>query len=96
MSFLKNLFSPPQRPGKYYLFAVRCNRCGETIQGQVDLRSEPSLDISIEGKPGYTCRKVLIGSGRCFQQIEAVIKFNEDYHVLDREILGGSFVDMTG
>ncbi|MGZ6346802.1 MAG: hypothetical protein ACXWNC_04430, partial [Anaerolineales bacterium] len=88
MSFFKKLFPTLQRPGKYYLFLVRCKRCGETIRGQIDLRNEPSLDFSNEGKPGFTCRKVLIGSGHCFQQIEVVIRFNEDYLVLERAIEG--------
>ena len=95
MSFLKNLLFPPLRPGANYVFSVRCKRCGETIRGQVDLRNEPSLDFSADGKPGFACRKVLIGNGHCFQQIEVVIRFNEDYHVLEREIDGGTFLDKS-
>jgi hypothetical protein len=95
MNFFKKLFFPPKRPGTYYLFSVQCKRCGETIRGQVNLSNEPSLDFSAAGKPGYTCRKVLIGNGHCFQQIEVVIRFNEDHHVLEREINGGTFVEIS-
>lgn len=93
MSFLKNLFSPPRQPGTLYIFSVNCMRCGESIRGQVDLRNEPSLELNDKGKPFYTCRKVLIGTGHCFQQIEVVINFDENHRVMDRKINGGSFID---
>jgi hypothetical protein len=93
MSFLKNIFSPPRPTGKFYTFSVKCKRCGETIQGQVNINNEPSLESDEKGKPYYTCRKVLIGTGHCFQQIEVLFKFNESRRVLDREISGGEFVE---
>jgi hypothetical protein len=94
MSFLKKLFSPPpSNYGRFYTFSVKCKRCGEIIEGQVNLNNEPSLDFDEKEKPYYVCRKVLVGDKLCFQQIEVVFKFNEQRGVLDRQITGGEFVE---
>lgn len=94
MSFLKKLFSStPAKPEKrYYTFNVKCNRCGEVIEGRVDLDNE--LSLNDEGD-GYLVRKGLIGSGenRCFQQIEVTLKFSSTKAVIDQEIQGGTFVE---
>jgi hypothetical protein len=94
MSFLKKLFSPPpSNYGRFYTFSVKCKRCSEIIEGQVNLNNEPSLDFDEKGKPYYICRKVLVGNQQCFQQIEVVFKFNEQRGMLDRQITGGEFVE---
>jgi hypothetical protein len=36
-------------------------------------------------------RKVLMGSGRCFQPIEVTLKFDEGRRLLERQITGGKF-----
>lgn len=93
MSFLKKLFSSePNRPEKrYYVFNVKCSRCGEIIEGRVDLDNDPSLND--EGD-GYIVRKGLMGSGdnHCFQQIEVTIQFSSSREVLEQDIHGGTFV----
>jgi hypothetical protein len=94
MGFLKNLFFPSRPSGTFYSFSVKCKRCGETIQGQVNVYNEPSLELDEKGKPFYTCRKVLIGNGYCFQRIEVIFKFDEGRRVLDRQINGGEFVEI--
>ncbi len=93
MNFIKKLFSPPRRTGTYFPFSVKCNRCGETISGQVNVNNEPSMEMDEKGKLIYTCRKVLIGGARCFQQVEVIFKFDESRAVIDRKITGGEFVD---
>jgi beta-xylosidase len=94
MSFLKKLFShPPSNYGRFYNFSVKCKRCGEIIEGQVNLSNDPSLEFDEKGRPYYVCRKVLVGDKLCFQQIEVVFKFNEQRGVLDRQITGGEFVE---
>jgi hypothetical protein len=94
MGFLKKLFSgDPSKPQKrYYTFKVKCNRCGEIIEGRVDLDND--LSLNDEGD-GYLVRKGLIGSGdnRCFQQIEVTINFSSTREMTDREIQGGEFVE---
>ena len=61
MGFLKNLFSnTPAKPEKrYYVFQVKCKRCGEIIEGRVDLDND--LSLSDEGDT-YIVRKGLIGA----------------------------------
>ncbi|MFH1524039.1 MAG: hypothetical protein ABIF04_03665 [Chloroflexota bacterium] len=94
MSFLKQLFSPfPSNYGRFYNFSVKCKRCSETIEGQVNLGNDPSLEFDEQGKPYYVCRKVLVGNKLCFQKIEVIFKFNEQHGVLEKQITGGEFVE---
>ena len=93
MNFLKKLFAPRQPYTKsYYTFIVKCKRCGETINGRIDLDN----DLSVEYESGgdiYYVRKVLMGSGHCYQKIEVGLKFNADRKLLDRRIeTGGDFL----
>jgi hypothetical protein len=94
MGFLKKLFSStPSKPEKrYYIFNVKCNRCGEIIEGRVDLDNE--LSLNDEGD-GYLVRKGLIGSGenRCFQQIEVELTFDSARQLQEKTITGGTFVE---
>jgi hypothetical protein len=93
MGFIKKLFFPPSPAGKFYQFSTKCKRCGEIIRGQINVNNEPSFEVDEQGKPYYICRKVLIGDGHCFQQIEVVFKFDESRHVTDRKISNGEFVE---
>jgi hypothetical protein len=96
MSFfqrLVRLFSAPIPGGKFHRFRVRCRHCGEIIEGKIGLYYEPSLEFDEKGKACYVSRKVLIGSGRCFQPIEVIFKFDEPRRVLDRQVAGGEFID---
>jgi hypothetical protein len=94
MSFLKNIFSgSPKRPEKkYYVFQVKCKRCGEIIEGRVDLDND--LSVEYEGSNNvYFGRKVLLGNGRCFQQIEVEMKFTPERQLIERDVKGGTFVE---
>lgn len=94
MGFFKNLFGGgSQKPEKhYYIFQVKCQRCGEVIEGRVDLDND--LSIEYEGNNNmYISRKVLLGSGRCFQQIEVELKFTSDKMLIEQEVKGGTFVE---
>jgi hypothetical protein len=94
MSFLKSLFGgTPAKPDKrYYVFQVKCNRCGEIIEGRIDLDNDLSLEY--EGDSTfYIVRKGLIGNNRCFQQIEAEMKFNSDRQLMEQQAQGGKFVE---
>lgn len=84
--------SPPNRsdPTAFWV-TVRCNRCGEIIRSRVNLSND--LSAAYDGnRTSYVCRKVLLGESRCFQQIEVVLKFDENRKLLDRTISGGEFV----
>jgi hypothetical protein len=91
MGFLKKLFGegPASSSSDFYTFSVKCDRCGETIEGKVSMKN----DLSLDDEGGYFVRKVLMGSGRCFQQIEATFKFDASRKLQDRQISGGTFVE---
>ena len=95
MGFLKNLFSGvTAKPEKrYYTFNVKCNRCGEIIEGRVDLDNDLSAEFESETRTTYIVHKGLMGSGRCFQQIEVELKFSSTRTLLDQQIQGGTFVE---
>ena len=90
MSFLKNLFGgTPAKPEKhYYTFQVKCRRCDEIIEGRVDLDNDLSLN---DDGNGYLVRKTLMGSNRCFQQIQVELIFDSGRQVLEKTITGGEF-----
>ncbi|NWG06037.1 MAG: hypothetical protein HXY35_05030 [Chloroflexi bacterium] len=92
MGFLKKLFSSePAKPKKHYhTFQVKCKRCGEIIEGRIDLDND--LSLNDEGN-GYLVRKGLVGSNRCFQQIEVELKFDASRQLLEKSITGGEFVN---
>jgi hypothetical protein len=92
MGFLKNLFSgaTAKPPKRYYTFHVKCNRCGEVIEGRIDLDND--LSLNDEGN-GYLVRKGLMGSNRCFQQIEVELTFDSSRQLTEKAITGGTFVE---
>lgn len=91
MGFLKKLFGSGtlSSGSDFYTFFVKCDRCHETIEGRINM----SNDLSLYDEGGYFVRKVLIGSGRCFQQIEAMFKFDASRKLQDRQISGGEFIE---
>jgi hypothetical protein len=93
---LRRFFSPqPNLPRLDVL--VRCNRCGEIIRTQIDLRND--LSVRYEGaSTGYYYRKGLVGSGRnrCFQRIVVEYAFDAEKNAIDRSVEGGSFVLQEG
>ena len=92
MGFLKNLFSgTPTKPEKrWYTFNVKCNRCGEIIEGHVDLDNDLSLN---DDGGGYFARKMLMGGNRCFQQIEVELNFTSARQLTDQQVTGGTIVE---
>jgi hypothetical protein len=90
---LANLLSPrPQSTGRYMPIYVKCNRCGEKISGRVDLWNELSPEYE-GGTEGYICRKVLMGSGICFQRIEVQLTFSGKKRLLSQEVIGGEAIE---
>jgi hypothetical protein len=93
MGILKKLFTvPTSAQTDFYYFAVKCSRCGEVIEGRVNLSNDLSQDY--EGSRNtYFGRKVLMGSGHCFQQIEIEFKFTPARKLIERSAGGGEFVE---
>jgi hypothetical protein len=85
----KSLFSSSQTQerGGYWIYA-RCRRCGEVIKTRLDLRN--SLSSADEG--GYIVNKTLLGQGHCFQRVEVTLKFDDNHHLVEREIMHGEFI----
>jgi hypothetical protein len=95
MGFLKKLFGGgvSAKPDKrYYTFNVKCKRCGEVIEGRVDLDNDLSLDYEGDSTVYYV-RKGLIGNNRCFQQIEVEMKFTAERTLIEQQATGGQFID---
>ena len=91
MGFFKKLFGGgiPSSSSNFYTFTVRCDRCGEIIEGRVNLNN----DLSLDNEGGYHVRKVLMGSGHCFQQIEVTLKFDAERQLQEKQVNGGKFAD---
>ena len=68
------------------------NRCGEIIEGRVDLDNDLSLDYE-DDREVFHVRKGLIGNNRCFQQIEVEMKFNSSRELIEQNSQGGTFVE---
>ena len=93
MNLLKKIFpAPAPPPSSFYGFTVQCNRCGETISGRINLANDLSADYEGD-RVVYHVRKVIMGSGLCFQQIEVEFTFDSSRKVIDRQISGGRFVE---
>ena len=80
MSFLKklgSLFSPPTGDNRCLWLYVKCEKCGEILKGRVDLHNDLSIQYAESGSGTYYfCRKVLMGSNRCYRPIELELTFD--------------------
>ena len=93
MNLIQKLFGgTPAKPEKrYYTFTVKCLRCGELIEGRVDLDNDPSVEYE-EGGEVFFARKVVMGIGRCFQRVEVAFKFTPARTLIEQHATGGEFV----
>jgi hypothetical protein len=93
MKLLQKLFggSPASSQKQDYTFSVKCLRCGEIIEGRVDLNNDLSVEYETNGDV-YHARKTLMGKNRCFQRMEVELKFTPSRELLERHITGGEFV----
>jgi hypothetical protein len=92
MNFLQKLFggSPAKPEKRYYTFLTKCLRCGEMIEGRVDLDNDLSVEYE-EGGDVFYARKILMGNGTCFQRLEVELKFNSARKLIERKVIGGEF-----
>jgi hypothetical protein len=93
MNFLQKLFggSSTKPKKRYYIFQVKCLRCGETIEARVDIDNDLSVEYE-DGGDVFYARKVLMGDGRCFQRIEVELKFSANRELNEKQITGGEFI----
>jgi lysyl-tRNA synthetase class I len=98
MGFLSKLFGGGRSRSsrkEYYVFSVKCNRCGEVIEGRVDVDNDLSVEYE-DGGDMFYCRKVLMGDGKnlCYQQIDVGLKFNAKRKLVEKRVeSGGEFVE---
>lgn len=99
MGFLKllaTLFTPaPERPSRYVMpLRAQCLRCGEIVTGEINLANDLSAEFGEDGGGAttYVCRKVLIGTQRCFQPIEITLTFNQARKIIDQQVTGGKLL----
>jgi len=89
---LRSLLGPGEDKRAYWLY-VQCDRCDERIKTRVDLFNDLSVRYREKGRElDYYCRKVIIGSNRCFQPIEVQLSFDSKRNLIEREILNGVFI----
>jgi hypothetical protein len=86
-SIKKALFSPSEKNINIEFQYVRCSRCNEVLKTRVDLIH----DLSATDE-GFMTRKVLIGSNRCFQQIELILTYDNKRRIKDRSITNGNYI----
>jgi hypothetical protein len=90
---LKAFSSAP--PKRYYTIRVKCKRCGEIIEGRVDLDNDLSIEYEDSGD-AYYARKVLMGDGsnHCYQQVEVGLKFDKKRNLVEKRVeTGGDFAE---
>ena len=93
MGIFQRLFggAPAKAEKRYYTFSVKCRRCGEIIEGRVDLDNDLSVEYEA-GRDVYIGRKMLMGNNKCFQRMEAEFKFTSARELIERQVVGGEFV----
>lgn len=97
MGFLKKLFggASARQEKRYYIYQVKCKRCGEIIEGRVDVDNDLSVEYA-DGGDVYYARKVLMGDGsnHCYQQIEVGLKFDKNRKLIEKRVeSGGDFAE---
>jgi hypothetical protein len=93
MNLLQKIFgsSTPKSAQHVYTFSVKCKRCGEIIEGRVDLNNDLSGEYGEDGDI-FHARKILIGENRCFQRMEVELKFTSNRELIERQVTGGEFI----
>jgi hypothetical protein len=95
LNFFKQLFTGARvtHTSSFLEIPVQCNRCKETLVARFNVDNDLSMEYGENGNPsGYVCRKVVMGSGRCYQQVEVRLEFNMKKEITAREIAGGTFI----
>jgi hypothetical protein len=84
---------PAEDQVSFYI-KVKCNRCGEEIQARINLFNDLSIEYDdSDNTSGYICRKVIVGSQRCYQPIDVSLTFDAKRRLVDKQITGGQFVE---
>jgi hypothetical protein len=71
-------------------FYVKCSRCGAPVRVRANKRYDLQRD---DDTAGYILRKEVM-DGTCFQLMQATIRYDGLFRVVEREIEGGEFIDL--
>lgn len=89
----KFLTTTPDRTPVYWL-NVQCDHCGEIIKTRINLYNDLSIHYGKKAQSDtYFCRKVIVGTQRCYRPIEVEMTFNHERKLMERQINGGKFVE---
>lgn len=97
MSLIKKIaefIGTGSRPASNMLWIyVQCAACGEKLRAEVNLANDLSVAYAdAEREDRFVCRKVLVGSRRCFRRIEVSLTFDSQRKLIEKEIWGGEFI----
>ena len=91
MSFFSRFFGrggAQSADGGIYI-RVRCDACGEVVQGRIS----PNSELSQADDGGYYVRKVLVGR-QCFRPIEVQVRYSDLGRTeISREVKGGTSLE---
>ena len=94
MGFLKKLasvlFAKNDNIDPYGIhFYIKCDRCGAVVDARADRRND--LSRQYQGEGAFVWRKEIIDD-RCFQLMQAEVRFDDHYNILSQELTGGCFI----
>ncbi len=74
-------------PDGIYLY-VKCEKCGATLRVRADKRHDLQRDYDT-GE--YVLRKEMMDNS-CFNLMQATVRFDPSYKIVERQIEGGTFI----
>lgn len=91
MGFLKKLFGGGGRQQQHHdqdgiYFHTRCQNCGSVVRNRISRQH----DLNQSGG-GYVWHKTIVDS-RCFQPMQAVVRFDARFNVSNVDISGGQHI----
>jgi hypothetical protein len=100
MGLFKKLFSlfsttKNSGSGNFYPISVKCNRCGEIIEGRINLANDLSIEYEEGNSFHYICRKVFVGTKQCFQRVDVHLTFDAQRSLIEHHIVGGTLIHET-
>ena len=90
MGFLKKLFGGFDSASDDGIYVyIRLRRRHEVVR----LRLNPSADLNPDYESGQRISRKHIVGPRTYERAEAVLRFDDAYHLVDADIEGGELVD---
>ncbi len=85
----------PQAGGEagFITFKVKCEKCGEEITIKVNQRTDLQNLYLESGEQGaaFNLKKEILGK-KCSNLMQINVDFDRNYHIIAKEVSGGSFL----